>query len=214
MRNRFYAYWYSYLPMLDADAGNGGSGDAGQGNDSNSGGDSSQAGDGDGVRGGDKPSGKTFTQDELDKIIAKRIARERKDWDAKVEEEKRKAAMTEAERLKAEKDEAEKAASERVSAANKRVIRAEASVQAAQLGIKPERIKHALKLADLSAIEVGDDGEPDGKAIKSALEAVLKEMPELKGASDAASRSGGTFNGNSGNGNADMNALIRRAAGR
>lgn len=80
--------------------------------------------------------------------------------------------------------------------ANARLIAAEAKVQAAALGVKPDRVSHALKLADLSTITVGEDGEPNAVAIKAALEAVVKDLPELKGA-QAAARSGGEFNGTS-----------------
>src|SRR5690606_317470 len=77
MRNRFYAYWYSYLPMLDADAGNGRSGgDAGQGDNPNSG----DAGDG-GNQGDDKGK-QGQSQADIDKIVQQRLARAKKQWEA------------------------------------------------------------------------------------------------------------------------------------
>lgn len=160
------------------DGGN--SGDGGQGNA----GDSGDAGKG----------GKTFTQDELDAILAKRLARERKAWEQQIEEERRKAAMTEAERLKAEKEEAERRAKEAQAAAHRRIVQAEAKAQALALGVRPERLEYALRLADLSEVEVGDDGEPDAAAIKAALEKVLNDLPELRGAT-APAKSGSEFQG-------------------
>lgn len=135
---------------------------------------------------------KTFTQAELDEIIKKRLAREKKSWEQQLEEEKKKAAMTEAERLKAEKEEAERKAKEAQQAANQRLITAEAKVQAAALGVKPEKLSYVLKLADLSDVEVDENGSVDEKAVKAAVEKVLKDLPEL--ASTGTSRGGGDFN--------------------
>lgn len=125
--------------------------------------------------------GKLFTQEELDAIIAKRLARERRQWEQQLEEERKKAAMTEAERLRAEKEEAERRAQAAIEAANQRAIRAEARVQAAALGVRPERLDYVLRLLDLSEIEVGEDGTPDAGAIKQAVEQLLRDLPELKG---------------------------------
>src|SRR5690606_23777823 len=142
---------------------------------------------GDGGQGQPEPTGNTdkggkvFTQEEVDAIIAKRLARERKAWEQQLEEERKKAQMTEAERLKAETEEAERRAKEAEAAANRRLVQAEARVQAAALGIPIERIARAIKLADLSEVEVSDSGEPDAKAVRAAIEAVLEEIPELKG---------------------------------
>lgn len=165
--------------------------------------------------GGDK-GGKVFTQEELDAIIAKRLARERKAWEQQLEEERRKAQMTEAERLKAEKEEAERRAKEAEAAANQRLIQAEAKVVALELGIKPERVAYAIRLANLSDVEVGENGKVDTKALKAALEQVIKDIPELKGTSTPA-KSGADFQGGlpkTGDTNSIMNALIRRKAGR
>lgn len=169
----------------DPNAGgdDGGSGDGGQGS----------AGGGDGGSAG-KGGGKTFTQDDLDAILAKRLARERKQWEQQLEEERKKAAMTETEKLKAEKEDAERRAQEAQMAANQRLIHAEARVQAVTLGIKPERIAYALKLADLSGVEVDEQGNPDAAAIKAALEAVLNDLPELRGVA-APAKSGSEFQG-------------------
>jgi hypothetical protein len=176
-----------FIPLFDADGGNAGGGanppaDPKPADGTPKGGDDPTPGDG----------GKTFTQAELDAIIAKRLARERKQWEQQLEEEKKKAAMTEAERLKAEKEEAEKRAQAAQQTANQRLITAEAKIVAAELGVKPNRINHLLKLADLSGVEVDDKGNIDSKAIKTALETILADFPELKG-------TGGGSVGGSGN---------------
>jgi len=166
--------------------------------------------DDDDSKGGDEPK---LTQAEVNKLIERRLGRARKAWEKEQEEARKKEQMTTEERLKAEKEEAEKKALEREASANARTIKAEAKALAASLGVKPERINYAVRLADLSGIEVDDDGEPDTKAIKSALEQVTKDLPELKGApgkiGDPSNPGGG-----SGGGKADMNALIRRRSGR
>lgn len=188
----------------------GGAGDGGQGGE---GGGAGGAAGGDGGQGGTAGNGKTFTQEELDAIIAKRLNREKKNWESDLEKERQKAQMTEAEKLKAEKEEAEKKSKTVLDSANQRLITAEAKVQAAALGVNPDKISYVLKLADLSGVEVDDKGEVDTKAAMQAVEAVLKALPELKG---AAGHGGFNMGGNPGQKGAagGMNAFIRMAAGR
>lgn len=106
------------------------------------------------------------------------------------------AKMDEAERLKAEKADAEKKASDAVAAANARVVNAEAKVQAVEAGADPKQLAYVLKLADLDGITVDDAGQPDGKAIKAAIDKVLKDVPALKataGDGKGGGKSGGQF---------------------
>jgi hypothetical protein len=88
------------------------------------------------------PTAKTFTQDELNAIIDKRLARERADADAKI-----KAAVTEAqklakmsadERAEHEKKAHEKALAEREAEITKRELRAEAKSQLSDKGLPIE----------------------------------------------------------------------------
>ncbi|MCE5200834.1 hypothetical protein LLG39_17875 [bacterium] len=127
-------------------------------------------------------------------MVKKRLGRERKSWESAQEEERRKAQMTEAEKAKAEKEAAEKQAKEASTAANARVIRAEAKVQALAAGIKADRLDYALRMLDLSSVEVDDNGEPDVKAIKTAVDALLSDVPELK-AADGSGKGGSDFSG-------------------
>lgn len=166
--------------------------------------------------GGAKPDddgGKTFSQEELDAVITKRLARERKAWETQLEEEKKKAAMSETERLQAEKAEAEKKSAEVMTKANRALVTAEAKGVAAELGVKPERLAHAVRLAELAEVEV-QDGEVDTAAIKVAMKKVLEELPELKGQPNRNNIGSGTNPGQTAPKNADMNAFIRARGGR
>lgn len=141
----------------------------------------------------DQPSEKTFTQSELEEIIAKRLERERKkytDYDdlkaklseyEKAEEERKKAEMSEQERLEAERaealrrvEEAETKSAEALKKANERLIRAEFRVLAKDAGIRADALDDAFKLADFSEVEVGDDGSVSG------VDAVIKSLKESK----------------------------------
>lgn len=220
------------MPMLDADDGKGGGGGADDGKGA--------GGNGDPNAGGKKIEFTPEQQAELDRIIAERVSRAEKSASKKAREarakelgfesveamesvlkahkeaqEKNKTDLQKAQEAKAEAD---RKAAEALKAANTRLINAEARVQATALGIKPERITHALKLADLSDVTVDEQGNVDDKAIKKALEQVLKEVPELKGA--GSNNVGGSANPGSGGNtaippaNQGMNNFIRRMAGR
>ena len=145
------------------------------------------------------------------------LAKERKKWEteftAKVDEERKKAAMTETERLKAEKEAAEKKATQALAAANEVLVRAEVKSIAADMGLVDGDAAYALLLANgRDDVEV-KDGRVTG--VKEVLEALVKEKPWLK-KTDAKGGSvgAGTNPGGAPNSKTDMNAFIRRAAGR
>lgn len=60
------------------------------------------------------------------------------------------------------------------------IIRARAESIAHSMGIKPERVPHALRLAALQSVTMDEEGQPDEAAIRTALDEVLAEIPELK----------------------------------
>lgn len=120
---------------------------------------------------------KTFTQTDVDSIIQKRLARERKQWETQLEEEKKKAAMTEAERLKAEKEEAEKKAQDAMRTANERLVRAEVKQLCVDLNIVDSDAAYALM--DRENVEVKEDGSIAG--VKEALEKLVDAKPWMKG---------------------------------
>lgn len=142
---------------------------------------------------------KTFTQAELDLIVADRLARERKkaekfaDYDELktkltalelAEAERAKADLTEAERLTADLEaariraqEAEDRGAAAITSANKRLIDAEFRALAREKNVPAGRLAAALKLADLGAASVDDEGNPVG--VKEAVEALIAAEPYL-----------------------------------
>lgn len=151
---------------------------------------------------------KKFTQADVDKIIGDRLKRERDGWKKELEEEKRKADMTANEKLADELKQANEKISATETKANARAITAEAKIAAQAAGIKPERITAALKLADFSDVAVGEDGEPDAKAVKSKIEALLKEYPEFKG--ESGSSGGSDFGGGAGGSKLDVKNMSKK----
>lgn len=145
---------------------------------------------------------KTFTQEDLDKIVADRIARERKkfekfaDYDdlktkaseyEKALEEKRLAELSAQERAEeiAKKFEAERndyaKQLEQLKAQAEREKVVNAFIKAApSVNIPSDRIDAALKLADLSAVTVGDNGVEGLDAVMSALVESYTFLAEVK----------------------------------
>jgi hypothetical protein len=151
----------------------------------------------------EKKPAKTFTEDELNEIIKKRLERERKKYEGfdeikaeyerlkKAEEERKQAEMTELERLQEklaelekQAQEAEQAKTQTLEAANKRLIKSEFKVLAKELGVRSEALEDAFVLADLSAVEIDDDGNVKG--VKEAVEALKKAKPYLFGGNEYA----------------------------
>lgn len=137
-------------------------------------------------------SEKTFTQEELNEIIAKRVERERKkqaELDEKLkrlealeraDEERRKAEMTEAERLKAEKEEAAKKAEEAAEqakkaqeTANQRIVNTE--IRSVARALNANDPNDVLALLDKSVVEIDDDGNVKG--VEEAVKALKEAKP-------------------------------------
>lgn len=137
---------------------------------------------------------KTFTQTELDDIIAKRLARDREkfsDYDdiksqldefKKAEDEKKKSEMSELERLQSEleaKEAAEQTMAKELESVKERIkeqnihnefIKAATSKNIAY-------VDAAIKLADLSEVEVDEDGTVSG--IDKVIEGLIEGNPFL-----------------------------------
>ena len=64
-------------------------------------------------------------------------------------------------------------------------IKAAATTEALNLGVAPSRIPYIIKMADLTKA-AGENGSVDTAVIKTQLEQVLKDVPELKGAVNSA----------------------------
>ena len=138
---------------------------------------------------------KHFSQDDLDKIIQKRLARERKSWETQLEEEKKKASMSEAERLKAEKEEVEAKLATIQTAHGQKLINTEAKLIATELGVKAEKQKYLMKLVDLEDVTLDEEGNVDTEELTKSIQSVLDDMPELKGGVEIP-KAGAEFNGN------------------
>lgn len=153
-------------------------------------------------KGESKPTGKTFSQEELDRIVADRVSREKSKYKDYGDLKKRAAAaMTDNEKALHEAEQRGRSAA--TESYGKRLAKSE--LRAAAAGqVAPEALDGFLEFADMSRF-VGEDGEPDAKAIASAI----KKLGTAKSAStnyDGGARS----NAEKGT---DMNSLIRRAAG-
>lgn len=183
-----------FAPDHGAGAGDAGAaaGDAGaEGADGGGTGDASDDGDKAAGQEGDEPK---FTQAQVAEMVAKERAKAQRAAEADAAKKAERAKLDETERLKAEKAEAEQAATARIAAANSRLIAADAKSEALAAGVKPDRVAAFLRLVDTDGIEVTDDGDVDGKAVKAAVAAALKVVPEFKGTS-AGGQLGGDMNG-------------------
>jgi hypothetical protein len=146
-------------------------------------------------------TGKTFSQADLDRIVADRVSRERAKYGDYADlKKKAAAAMTEQERAVAEAEQRGKTAAQ--TATSGRLARAEFKAAAAGK-VEKDALDGFLEYADLAKF-VGDDGEPDTKAI----EAVVKKLagPARAPDFDGGARTSATKT-------TDMNQLIRQKAG-
>lgn len=146
-------------------------------------------------------AGKTFDQAAVDRIVADRVARERAKYADYGELKKRAAAaMSDQERAVAEAE--QRGAQAATTKAGARLVRAEFRAAAAGT-VEKDALDAYLEDVDLTKF-LGDDGEPDTKAIEARIE-------RLGGGRRRTDLDGGarTTAGKP----ADMNALIRRSAG-
>jgi len=80
-------------------------------------------------------------------------------------------------------DAAQQQAQQAMAAANAILIKADATIQAAGLQIRTDRLDTVLSMADFKAVKVAD-GKVDSAAVKTAVEAVLTKFPEWKTTTD------------------------------
>jgi hypothetical protein len=175
----------------------------------------------------EKSSEKTFTQAEIDDIIAKRLDRERKkfeDYDdikkkaskyEKEAEERRLAELSEKERAeelekKAEDEKADYAS--QVEKLHKQIrdekIHTEFIKQANAQNIG--YVDDALKLADLSAVEVGEDGKIIG--VDDAVKSLVESKPFLLAQQQKPKKVGESTNHTSDKSDKTADQLIQEAA--
>ncbi|MCG7383396.1 scaffolding protein [Paenibacillus sp. ACRRY] len=142
------------------------------------------------------PQPKAFNQDEVDRMIADRLKRERSKYadyeelkrkvteNEKAEEERKRAELSVTERLEAEKAEAleraqqaEQAKEAALSAANQRLIKAEFKAVARELNVRADALDDVLLLADKTSVSVDENGNPVG--VEDAVKALLTNKPYL-----------------------------------
>lgn len=161
-----------------------GTGDGGTGTEGSSGGT-------DGTTGSTPPTPPSFTAEQQTAINAE-VARQLgsavapKVTAAKAQWEKDLHAMADAENQTAEEKAnaravaAEQAAKDRIDASNTRLIAADAKVAALAAGTNPARVDALLRVADLTAVTVADDGTVDPATVRAAVDRALVEFPEFK----------------------------------
>jgi len=117
------------------------------------------------------PPVKTFTQDELNAIIDKRLERERKDAQARIDkavtEAQKLAKMSADERAEHERQELQKALAQREAEITKRELRAEAKSQLSDKGLPVE----------LAEVLPYTDADPTNAAL-AAVEKVFRQAVE------------------------------------
>ena len=123
---------------------------------------------------------KTFTKEELDKIVQGRIAKERKAWEKHLEDEKTEAqkleTMSEKEKKKYQEEKRIKELDDREAAITRRELTAQAKVQLADKGI-PTELAEILILTDADSCKKSI--ETVEKAFQSAVEKAVEE--KIKG---------------------------------
>lgn len=139
-------------------------------------------------------------------LDSEREARRDAEARAKVAEKAAKEATSDRDKAIAEaKAEARR---EVLEEANGRLLRAEIKAAATGKLAHPEL---AVKLIDLSAFKVADDGSVDAKAIAAAIDTLIEEHGELKASAITGSADGGR-QGDPAPSKLDMNMLLRAAA--
>jgi alanyl-tRNA synthetase len=239
MKRFLMSHYRRLMPCLDGDGGGGGGSNAGGGNGgSGTGGTGGTGGSGGqggaGGTGGAGTGGRTYSEEEANRIAEERSERAKnaalksyfeqqgftpeevtqllKDHKAKKDAEK-----TEAQREKERADKAEKEKSDVLSAANSRIARTEFKVAAQAAGVPADRLEAAVKLADLSDLTPDEKtGEIPATKLKAAVEATIKANPFLKGAAGTGGSGGvgGGANPGGGSSGSSMNDFIRKSAGR
>lgn len=152
--------------------------------DDNSGDDSGNDDQGTGQDNQDSGEGgqetKTFTQEELDKIVQGRIAKERKAWEKQLEEQQTEAqkleTMSEKEKKKYQEEKRIKDLDDREAAITRRELTAQAKVQLADKGI-PTELAEILILTDADSCKKSI--ETVEKVFQSAVEKAVEE--KIKG---------------------------------
>ena len=167
--------------------------DDGSGNDSGNDNDQGNDGQGNDGQGNDGQTGqetKTFTQEELDRIVQGRIAKERKSWEKQLEEQQTEAQklekMSEKEKKKYKEEKRIKDLDDREAAITRRELTAQAKVQLADKGI-PTELAEILILTDADSCKKSIETVEKAfqTAVQRAVEERIKGREPMKKAKDA-----------------------------
>ena len=172
-----------FVPLLDADNGAAGGGSGGSGNGEDSSEDNNtNGGAGDSNKSGERA--KTFTQDDVNRIIQDRLAKERQKWEKEFEA-KLTEAKTEAEKLakmnaeqkaEYERKKREEELAKREAEITRRELRATALETLAEKGL-PKQLADILVYTDAEACQKSIENVE--KVFREAVEAAVNER--LKG---------------------------------
>lgn len=170
--------------QLFADDGSGNdSGNDGQGNND-------QVNDGQGNDGQTGQEPKVFSQEEVDKIVQGRIAKERKSWEKQLQEQQTEAQklekMSEKEKKKYQEEKRIKDLDDREAAITRRELTAQAKVQLADKGI-PTELAEILILTDTDSCKKSIETVEKAfqTAVQRAVEERIKGREPMKKAKDA-----------------------------
>ena len=170
--------------QLFADDGSGNdSGNDGQGNND-------QVNDGQGNDGQTGQEPKVFSQEEVDKIVQGRIAKERKSWEKQLQEQQTEAPklekMSEKEKKKYQEEKRIKDLDDREAAITRRELTAQAKVQLADKGI-PTELAEILILTDADSCKKSIETVEKAfqTAVQRAVEERIKGREPMKKAKDA-----------------------------
>lgn len=133
------------------------------------------------------------SQDELNTFVSRRLRRDRKsrkavdkavEADADDSDDDKGGQKSAGQQIHAD-------ATKLIEQAQRTAIEANALVAATEAGLPADRIRAAVKLAELNTDEmIGDDGEVDAKAVRSAIDDATKTYPFLKVAESAPAADG------------------------
>lgn len=156
----------------------------------------------------------SMTQEELDALVEKRLARERKKWEkgAKAPAAAPSAAAAvpsqpAAPAVPAVTDQT----TARLAQKDREITQARAQLAAMRAGVKPDMVEDAVYLAVKDAEKDGDEADEDG--IADALKSVLKRHPDWRTGTDETTK-GGFKVGADGSGNGGTAAKPSLPTGR
>ena len=115
-----------------------------------------------------QPEGKYYTQEELDKLIERRVNRAKKQAEKQHEEAKSETDSEEVRKLQ-----------DKIAKQNQRIIKAEARDICRKLSVDADMIDATIALTNFADVDVDENGDYDVDDIKEALESTLKKYPKF-----------------------------------